>query len=102
MILLQEPIEFEWDEANREKVTKHGVMREEIEQAYLAGDRLVLYDKKHSQLEKRHIVIGKNVAGRWIYTVMTVRADKVRVLSARYMHKKEVELYEKSFKSTKI
>lgn len=102
MLIWKIPLQFEWDNGNLAKVQRHGVNRIEVEQAYLDKKKNLLFDEKHSFSENRYILIGRNKKKRWIYTVMTLRGDKVRVFSARYMHNKEVELYEKSFKSTKI
>ena len=96
------PLQFEWDKGNLTKVQRHGVSKTEVEQAYLDKKKNLLFDEKHSFSEKRYILIGRNKKKRWIYTVMTLRGDKVRVFSARYMHEKEVKLYEEATKDTKI
>ena len=48
--------------------------------------------------ETRVGAIGKTAAGRHIFLVFTIREKKggryVRPISARYMHKKEVQHYE--------
>lgn len=90
--------EFEWDAGNLEKCRSHGVSIEEIESVF-ANDPFTTPDEAHSQDEDRFIAVGRNAAGRLIFVVFTVRAsdDKeiVRPISARYMHRKEVERYVK-------
>ena len=53
----------------------------------------------HSKSEERFKAIGKGNNGRWIFLVFTLRTRRgqrfVRPISARFMHKKEVEHYEK-------
>jgi uncharacterized DUF497 family protein len=53
----------------------------------------------HSKSEERFKAIGKSNNGRWIFLVFTLRTRRgqrfVRPISARFMHKKEVEHYEK-------
>ena len=89
---------FDWDEGNREKCRKHGVSIAEIE-AVLGGDPLVAPDLRHPAPEDRFIAIGRGGAGRPIFVAFTIRIRKgrryIRPISARYMHGKEIERYEK-------
>jgi uncharacterized DUF497 family protein len=59
----------------------------------------VLPDPMHSKSEERFKAIGQSDDGRWIFVVFTLRMRSgrklVRPISARYMHKKEVDHYEK-------
>ncbi len=59
----------------------------------------VLPDPMHSKSEERFKAIGQSEDGRWIFVVFTLRTRSgrklVRPISARYMHKKEVDHYEK-------
>jgi uncharacterized protein len=59
----------------------------------------VLPDPMHSKSEERFKAIGQSDDGRWIFVVFTLRMRSGRKLvgpiSARYMHKKEVDHYEK-------
>jgi uncharacterized protein len=56
-------------------------------------------DAAYSSRERRFCAIGKTSAGRSAFIVFTLRRrdDKqfIRPISARYMHKKEIEAYEK-------
>lgn len=89
---------FDWDEGNREKCRKHGVSIPEIE-AVLRGRPAVAPDPKHSVDEDRFIAVGRNRAGRPLFVAFTIRTKKgrrfIRPVSARYMHAKEIERYEK-------
>jgi len=88
---------FDWDEGNRAKCRKHGVLIAEIE-ALLRGDPRVAPDLRHSAAEDRFIAVGRNAHGRALFVAFTFRtregARLVRPVSARYMHRKEVEGYE--------
>jgi uncharacterized protein len=88
---------FQWDRGNWPKCGKHGVSRAEIE-ALFSGDIAVHPDLAHSGEEERNFAIGFAPQGRWLFVVFTLRevADRtlIRPLSARYMHRKEVEHYE--------
>jgi uncharacterized DUF497 family protein len=89
---------IEWDDGNREKCRKHGVSLGEIE-TLLSGDPKVAPDPRHSASEDRLIAIGKTAAGRALFVAFTIRSKEgrnfIRAVSARYMHKKEFEAYEK-------
>jgi len=89
---------FDWDDANREKCQKHGVSVDEIE-ALFRGTPRVAPDRKHSEGEKRFLAVGRNSIGRAMFVVFTLRNKDsqtfVRPISARYMHRKEIEGYEK-------
>jgi uncharacterized DUF497 family protein len=89
---------FDWDDGNRSKCQRHSVSQAAIESLF-RGSIAVLPDPVHSSSEERFKAIGKSDDGRWIFIVFTLRMrrDKrlVRPISARYMHKKEVDHYEK-------
>ncbi len=89
---------FEWDRGNRAKCLKHGVSVEEIESLFLQPV-MILPDQTHSMTETRLKAIGKTAAGRHVFLVFTIRENKgkkyIRPISARYMHVKEVQHYEK-------
>jgi uncharacterized DUF497 family protein len=88
---------FEWDHANRDKCQKHGVSIAAIESVF-RGTVAVLPDPGHSETEERFKAIGQTGDGRAVLVVFTLRrrqADTlIRPLSARYMHRKEVDYYE--------
>jgi uncharacterized protein len=89
---------FDWDQANRPKCQKHGVPLADIE-AMFQRPVAVFPDPFHSRHEERFKAIGKSAAGRSIFVVFTLRSRNrkifIRPISARYMHRKEVEHYEK-------
>ncbi len=59
---------------------------------------LILSDAKHSQHEARYHALGKTNEGRGLHITFTLRKEstKIRVISARDMHKKERAIYEKT------
>jgi len=87
--------EFEWDEGNWPKCGKHGVSREKIEQVLLATPAVI--SDPHPD-EPRMRAIGKTSAGRYVFLVFILRKgqanSKLRPISARYMHQKEIDHYE--------
>ncbi len=88
---------FDWDDGNeRKSEERHGVSQGEAEQVFFSAPLLVLEDVKHSQGEPRFHALGKTDAGRLLHVTFTTRAQgkKIRVISARVMHRKERMIYE--------
>ena len=83
---------FDRDTANWPKCGKHGVSQEEIEEVF-EGTPAVMADPHPSEA-------GRTRAGRYVFLVFmprTVQGRKlIRPISARYMHKKEIDYYESS------
>lgn len=104
MRLLPKPIQFEWDQGNINKnVAKHKIKNEEAEEVFVNQPIVLLKDKKHSQVESRLMVLGRTDKKRPLSIFFTIRDNKVRIVSARPMSRKERRLYEqKSKKLTKI
>ncbi len=89
---------FDWDEGNLAKCQRHGVSVAEIEGLF-TGLHTISLDVEHSLAEERLRAIGKTRSGRSVFLVFTLRErDRktyIRPISARYMHRREVESYEK-------
>lgn len=89
---------IDWDDGNREKCRKHGVSLAEIE-AVLTGDPRVAPDVAHSHSEDRFIAVGRTGENRPVFVAFTLRVKHgrtfIRPVSARYMHRKEAERYDK-------
>ena len=89
---------FDWDEGNRGKCQKHGLSTKQIEALFADAPRIAP-DPKHSAAEDRLIAVGRTKAGRPVFVAFTLRTkDKsrlIRPVTARYMHAKEMEAYEK-------
>ena len=87
---------FEWDSGNIDHCQKHGVTLGEIE-ALFSNTPHVLGDPFAE--ERRFRAIGRNNAKRFMYVVFMLRKRGaefyIRPISARYMHKKEIDHYEK-------
>ena len=85
--------EFEWDSGNWPKCGKHGVSRAEIEAVFQTRP-MVLADRSGGA-EARFKAIGITEGGRHIFVVFTFRENRIRPISARYMHQKERDSYER-------
>ena len=85
---------FDWDEGNVEKNwIAHQVTPQEAEQAFFNAPLFVAEDTKHSHHECRYFVLGQSDAGRELFVVFTRRNRRLRVISARDMHRKERKVY---------
>lgn len=88
-------IGFEWDKGNQNKnFFKHHVTDEECEEIFFDDKKRILKDIIHSSREDRYVLIGKTKKNRILFIVFTIRKDKIRVISARDLNKKERKLYE--------
>jgi uncharacterized DUF497 family protein len=86
---------FDWDEGNRTKNwVKHQVSATECEEVFLNLPLLLADDTPHSQAEKRFYVLGQTDAGRRLFLAFTIRANQIRVISARDMSRKEQQKYD--------
>jgi uncharacterized DUF497 family protein len=90
-----EGMEFEWDAANAEKNwVRHRVSQTECEQVFFNHPLVVGEDVLHSHDEARFFALGQTDAGRFLFLVYTVRRERVRVISARDMTRRELKEYE--------
>lgn len=89
---------FEWDKGNARKNEKHGVTMTEAEQVFFNAPLLIVEDPRHSTTEARFHALGKTNPGRLLHITFTLRKanTKIRVISARDMHRKERDIYEKT------
>lgn len=92
---------FDWDSFNTGKIrNKHGVEPYECEEFFF-NEPFIAKDEKHSQTEDRYYALGETLTGKMLFVVFTIRRNKIRVISARPMSKKERGVYhEKSKKNT--
>ena len=98
MIDLQGIVGFDWDEGNARKNDKHGVSMAEAEQVFFNAPLLLLPDPQHSDLEPRYHALGVTHEDRRLHITFTLRESgaKIRVISARAMHKKERAAYDQA------
>ena len=87
---------FEWDAGNRGKNLKHGVTDGEAEQVFFGAPLLILEDRRHSATEPRYHALAQTMGGRRVHVAFTMRdgSRRIRVISARDMHRKERASYE--------
>jgi len=88
---------FDWDEGNIHKNwLKHNVSSLECEEVFFDSYLKIVGEKLYSGNEVRFIILGKTKKGRLLFVVFTLRNNKIRVISARDINKKEKKLYEEA------
>lgn len=96
MLIIPEPIEFEWDKGNTNKnLKKHKVTDKEAEEPFDNEPIFIKKDIKHSVIEKPYHALGTTDDGRLLFLSFTIRKNRVRIISARDMNYKERRIYEK-------
>lgn len=76
-----EGAEFDWDKGNLDHIAVHKVVSEEVEEALL-GDPLEIDFGITEEGEERWSYLGETSSARLLYIVITLRGDKVRVITA--------------------
>ncbi len=88
---------FQWDAGNAEKNwERHRVSRTECEGVFFNHPLLVATDEEHSAKEPRYFALGQTDLARHLFVVFAIRAECVRVISARDMSRKERKVYERA------
>lgn len=96
MGIVKEVLEFEWDKGNSDKPKKHGLTLEETEEVFFDEFKVIFADWGHSKNEQRITLLGKTKKGKLLNITYTIRKNKIRVITARSINKKETKLYEES------
>lgn len=98
--MLHREVAFEWDDGNIHKNwEKHRVAPSECEDVFFNAP-ILEYDRAHSHHENRYFAYGRTDRNRLLFVVFTARNDKIRVISARDMHRKEKRFYHEKIKET--
>jgi uncharacterized DUF497 family protein len=87
---------FDWDAGNARKNERHGVTQFEAEDLFFDPRLLIAPDPRHSEQEARFHALGETSVGRRLHVTFTLRSEgtRIRVISAREMHRKERAVYE--------
>lgn len=93
MKILPDPISFVWDKGNIDKNLKHEVTNKEAEEIFESDPIFIFKDEKHSLSENRYMIWAVTQKKRKLSVFFTMRKDKIRIISARDMHKKERRAY---------
>ncbi len=95
MIVLPNPLAFDWDEGNRDKNRlAHDVTCEECEEVFRDDFLRISPNARHSLVEERYYAFGTTEGGRKLLISFTIRRAGIRPISARGIHEKEQKKYE--------
>lgn len=86
---------FDWDDGNWPKCGKHGLLKSDIA-FVLNNNPLIGKARSAKDGEQRFQAVGVSKSGQTIFIVFVVRHRKIRPISARPMHSKEVRKYEQN------
>jgi hypothetical protein len=89
--------EFEWDFVKElRNIEKHGVSFIEASTVFHDFQSKIFDDEKHSQTEKRELIIGISSRHRLLIVSFTVRDNKIRIISSRQTNNIEKVKYEEN------
>ncbi len=91
-------LKFEWNTKKAKRnIANHGISFDEAATAFSDSLSITFDDPDHSEEEKRFITIGMTSSGNLIMVSHTDRNDRIRIISARKLTRKERKQYEKGF-----
>jgi uncharacterized DUF497 family protein len=94
---------FDWDPGNIDKNwRKYRVNSSECEEVFFNEPYYVTEDAGHSRIKQRFYLLGFTNAGRRLFVVFIIRSNRIRVISARDMSRKERDAYENLKKDAEI
>jgi uncharacterized DUF497 family protein len=76
--------DVEWDPEKAERnLWKHGVSFDEAASVVEDPLSFTVFDEDHSEAEDREILLGRSVADRLLIVSITIRGDRILIISAR-------------------
>ena len=88
-------LKFEWNPNKAKKnIEKHGVSFEEAATAFSDFLSITYGDPDHSHYENRYVIIGLSSFGNLLFVSHTETDDRIRIISARKLTRKERKQYE--------
>jgi len=90
---------FDWDDDNINKNwDKHRVHHLECEEIFFNEPIVTKVEKRGVSQEERVCALGMTNEGRFLFVVFTIRRERIRVVSAQDMNKKERKIYHEKIK----
>jgi len=80
---------FNWDDKNEQHIARHDVLPEEVEEAF--EEKYVIFPSWVG----RYILLGRSVAGRYLFIVFEIKSGIVRTVTARTMSGTEKRRYQR-------
>jgi len=90
-------LRFEWDDNKAHlNLRNHGVGFDEAVTVFVDPLARIFDDEVHSTAERREIIVGHSLRGRFLLVGFTERSDTTRIISARRATRKERNDYEEN------
>ena len=88
-------LKFEWNPNKAKKnIEKHGISSDEAATVYSDTLSMTYDDPDHSYNENRYVIISQSALGNLLFVSHTETDDKIRIISARKLTRKERKQYE--------
>ena len=88
-------MQFQWDrDKSRVNEAKHGVTFEEATEIFADSLSSTVADPGPSEDEQRLVIFGRSSTYRYLVASFTERGDRIRIISARTMTRRERATYE--------
>ena len=88
-------MQFEWDpEKARANEIKHGVTFAEATESFADSLSSTVADPDHAEDEERFVIFGLCSNNRYMVASYAERGDRIRIISARTMTRRERAAYE--------
>lgn len=89
-------MDFEWDPKKaKSNLLKHRVSFEEAATVFEDALAVIYEDPDHSAHERRYLIVGTSNRGRLLHIAFADRGERIRIINARKVTKKEREFYGK-------
>jgi len=95
-------VQFEWDPAKAMmNLQKHGIAFKEAATVFRDPLSITIEDPDHSEEEERSIIFGSSTPGRLLMVAHTDRGERIRIISARELTRRERRAYEEEIQRRK-
>jgi len=84
-------MEFDWDAGNLKHIARHGISRDDAEEAVLIEP--LEADTQQHEAEERVLCFGRTRSGRLLTVLYTERRGRIRVITAYEMTKQQQQAY---------
>jgi uncharacterized DUF497 family protein len=88
---------FEWDEASRKSNwQRYHIEEGECHDVFFNLPLFVQTDLENIPVKRRSYILGQTLSGRKLFIAFTIHKDKIRIITARDMSKREQLLYDQA------
>ena len=81
---------FDWDKGNLAHATRHGISRQQIEQAVLSGLKVIAAYERNGEV--RYAAVGATADGLPIHIAFTIRSGRLRPIAVHKLKRSKRKL----------